>query len=130
MKKLLVLLLLSNLAYADTDHTKPPVGVAANVTKEQLCVDGYTKTVRPPVSYTDKLKLEWTPAGHKPSEYELDHYIPIELGGAPRDPNNLWMQVLADARKKDVQETALHRDLCKGKITLDQAQSNVVKWAK
>ena len=24
------------------------------------------------------------------ADYEEDHLIPLELGGAPRDPNNLW----------------------------------------
>jgi len=94
MKKLYVLLALSFSAHADVDHTKMPLGVTANVTAKQLCVSGYTTTVRPSVATTNKLKKLWVPARHQPSEYELDHYIPIELGGSPTDENNLWMQTI------------------------------------
>jgi hypothetical protein len=27
-----------------------------------------------------------------PKDYEEDHLISLELGGAPRDPKNLWPQ--------------------------------------
>jgi len=123
----IALLIVSSNALANS-HTVPPVGAVANVTKDQICVSGYTKTVRPSTSFTDKLKVQWTPIGHQPSEYELDHYIPIELGGAPKDPNNLWMQVLSEARLKDVQETSLHKRVCKGNITLKKAQNTIRTW--
>ncbi len=32
-------------------------------------------------------------------DYELDHLVPPELGGAPRDPANLWLQHWDEARK-------------------------------
>ena len=128
MKIFYSLLALSITAYADTDHTQMPSGVTANVTQKQLCVSGYTTTVRPPADKTNKIKELWTPAGHKPSEYELDHYIPIELGGSPTDENNLWMQPIDEARRKDVQETLLHRDMCYGIYTLQQAQNSIRKW--
>lgn len=68
-----------------------------NVTQDNLkttvCVAGYTDTIRPPVSYTNKLKLQqmvkWGLKG-KPSSYEEDHLISLVLGGSPTDPNNLW----------------------------------------
>jgi hypothetical protein len=128
MNKLLVLLLLIPVIALADDHTISPKGVSANVQKVQLCTPGYTKTVRPAVSYTNKLKMQWTPAGHKPSEYELDHYIPIELGGSPTDLNNLWLQVWSTARIKDVQENLLHRDLCNGVYTIEQVQASIRKW--
>lgn len=128
MNKLLIaLLLVSATAYAE-DHTVPPTGVIATTDKAKLCVSGYSATVRPPVSYTNKLKVKWTPLGHKPSEYELDHYIPIALGGSPTDPNNLWLQKWDDAKVKDVQENLLHRDLCKGIYTVEQVQQHVRTW--
>src|SRR4051794_23743840 len=53
-----------------------------------ICRKGYTDTVRPPSSYTTKLKKQQMAeygyyAGKKPSAYEEDHLISLELGGAP-----------------------------------------------
>ena len=128
MKRLLlVTLLATNVALAD-DHTKPPAGVITPTSVRQLCVSGYTATIRPPVSYTNKLKAEWTPAGHKSSEYELDHFIPLALGGDPKDPDNLWMQVWSDARNKDILESSLHREVCNGKMSLEDAQEHIRNW--
>ena len=128
MNKLLIALLcVSSITHAE-DHTTPPKGVVTTITMEQACTPNYTTTIRPPVSYTDKLKKQWTPAGHKPQEYELDHYIPLVLGGDPKDPNNLWLQVWDDAKKKDKLEAELHRQVCKGTKTLGEAQSEVTKW--
>jgi hypothetical protein len=39
------------------------------------------------------LKVEQMPLYHEvgsPSNYEEDHFIPLELGGAPKNPKNLW----------------------------------------
>jgi hypothetical protein len=42
--------------------------------------------------YTNALKLkqmkQYGETG-SPSEYKEDHFIPLELGGAPKDPKNL-----------------------------------------
>jgi hypothetical protein len=95
-----------------------------------ICRRGYTRTVRPPVSYTDRLKRRqlaaygWY-AGHSPAEYEEDHLVPLELGGAPSDPRNLWPEArtgLASAAQKDVLENYLHRAVCAGAMSLSDAQ--------
>lgn len=94
--------------------------------KRTICVHGWTATVRPPTSFTDKLRNADTPGGHKPLDGELDHLVSIEDGGAPADPKNLWWMVYADhygARVKDVLETKVSRLVCKGQITLDQARA-------
>lgn len=108
--------------------TNRPIGAVANVTTAQLCVSGYSASVRPPTSYTDGLKRKWVPAGHSVSEYELDHSIPIAIGGDPRNTNNLWLQDWPSAKRKDVLENQLHKDLCSGKITLKQAQDKIQAW--
>jgi hypothetical protein len=44
------------------------------------------------------------PPGHIAREYELDHLIPLELGGDPLDPQNLWLQPWrgeCNAKQKD-----------------------------
>jgi hypothetical protein len=102
-----------------------------------ICKDGWTTTVRPPDSYTNKLKREQMAERGlpgKPGDYEEDHFIPLELGGAPRDPANLWPQPYASewgARKKDRLETTLHRKVCAGEVSLDAAREAVRKdWTK
>lgn len=93
--------------------------------QQTICVDHWTSTVRLPTSYTDKLRAHDTPAGHKPSEGELDHLVSIEDGGAPADPRNLWWMIYSDhygARVKDVLETHVARAICAGTLTLDQAR--------
>ena len=97
----------------------------ANV-KVTICKDGWTATVRPPTDYTDKLRAQLTPAGHKPLEGELDHRLSIEDGGHPSDPGNLWWMVYKDrygARVKDVLETNLKKRVCSGGLSLDQARA-------
>lgn len=91
-----------------------------------ICVHGWTATVRPSTSYTNKLRAAQTPPGFKPGQGELDHRLSIEDSGAPSDPRNLWWQVYKDrygARVKDVLETKLHRRVCEGTLSLGEAQS-------
>jgi len=117
------------------DRFKTP-GVAnpkvtqANI-KRTICRSGWTKTIRPPSSYTTALKkqqiVEYGYSNKKPGSYEEDHLISLQLGGDPRDPQNLWPQAYAGkcgARVKDVIETKLKRLVCapKSTLTLEHAQ--------
>lgn len=58
---------------------------------------------------------------------EFDHLIPRSLGGADR-VENLWPEVWADARKKDVREAYLSRAVCAGTISLRAAQDEMRHW--
>ena len=64
----------------------------ANV-QETICVSGYTATVRPSTTYTNGVKAKLLrELGLPPADaakYELDHRIPLALGGHPRNPHNL-----------------------------------------
>lgn len=61
-------------------------------------------------------------------QYELDHLIPRELGGAD-DVRNLWPQPWPEAHRKDQDENALHRAVCAGQRTLEDAQREIrVRW--
>jgi|688.fasta_scaffold59626_3 hypothetical protein len=127
-------MLVSTLSYA----YEPPVGaIDTKVTQNNLattvCVPGYSSKVRPPVSYTNRLKYKLArPTGVDPTAYELDHYVPLAVGGHPTSLNNLWLEDWPNARKKDVLETRTHRDLCAGKITLVDAQKIFISglWKK
>ena len=112
-------------------------GVAdSRVTQENIqvtiCVSGYTKTVRPSTTYTNALKkrqiAEYGYSDTNLADYEEDHLIPLELGGHPTDPRNLWPQPRSGpdaAVKKDGVENSLHNKVCAGLVTLAAAQATV-----
>jgi hypothetical protein len=97
--------------------------------KTTICVSGYTETVRPPTSYTDSLKLqqirEYGYSDTNPKHYEEDHFIPLELGGSPTDPKNLWPELGPSPNPKDKVEGKLKRLVCSGKMTLDEARQRI-----
>lgn len=91
-----------------------------------------TKSIRPPVNYTNALKAkqikEYGYTDTNMADYEEDHLISLELGGSPTDPKNLWPESyngsLSDggARSKDQVENALHKAVCNGSMSLSDAQ--------
>jgi hypothetical protein len=93
---------------------------------ETVCRSGWTKTVRPPASYTDALKREQITAyGYtdtNPRSYEEDHLISLEIGGAPADPHNLWPEPGASPNAKDPIENQLNTALCGGLVHLADVQ--------
>lgn len=100
----------------------------ANI-QETICVAGYTRTVRPPVRFTNKLKralIRQYGLPGTPSDYELDHIVPLALGGCADCLANLWMEPLDDAHEKDRVEKYLHREVCQNRITLQQAQKQIM----
>jgi hypothetical protein len=109
------------------DATCTPGVTNPNVT-QAICVSGYTKTIRPPVSYTNKLKLQqmeqygFTNSIHL---HEEDHLISLELGGSPTDPKNLWPEPPASPNPKDKVEDFLHAAVCSGRVSLQVAQQRI-----
>ena len=67
--------------------------------KRTICKAGWTKTIRPSVSYTNNLKrqqiVQYGYANKKLGSYEEDHLISLQLGGHPTDPRNLWPEAYA-----------------------------------
>jgi len=99
-----------------------------------ICVTGYTKKVRPSSLYTNALKRrqiqEYGYTDTNLADYEEDHLIPLELGGHPTDPKNLWPEPLAGtyaATKKDGVENSLHTKVCAGLLTLAAARAAIAK---
>ena len=117
--------------------------------KDNICSSHWsTKLIRPPSEYTSKLKRrqlrEYGDTIHQeraelvnPSTgkvdttrcvarsdnmacYEEDHLIPLEDGGDPMDPRNLWPEpynthvggAIMGARQKDVVEAFIHDEIC------------------
>jgi hypothetical protein len=96
--------------------------------RRTICKAGWTAKVRPPMSYTNTLKIKQMPIyelGGSPSLYEEDHLIPLELGGAPRNPKNLWPEPRTQAKKSDPLETKLKRQVCKRQIMLGRARAAI-----
>lgn len=55
--------------------------------------------------------------------FQLDHVIPLALGGAPADPRNFQLMDQDEAEKKDDVEHCLARAVCAGRIGLDEARA-------
>jgi hypothetical protein len=92
-----------------------------------ICVQGWTRTVRPPTEYTNALKLRQMRAygeSGSPSGFQEDHLISLELGGHPTDPRNLWPEPYPRAAQVDVVENELNAQVCGGSLTLAQAQQH------
>jgi hypothetical protein len=72
--------------------------VTADTLADTICMSGWTATIRPPSAYTGAIKraqiIEYGYTDREPKHYQEDHLVPLELGGAPRDPRNLWPQPL------------------------------------
>jgi hypothetical protein len=99
------------------------------------CVPNWTDTVRPPTSYTNKLKvLRIDDYGFKDKilgHYEEDHLIPLAVGGSPRSPKNLWPEPYKGkwgARVKDKLERFLHDRVCDGTVRLSRARRAFRDW--
>lgn len=110
--------------------------IALQVTQKNIsstiCVSGYTKTVRPSVNYTNRIKKSMlSTAGIEAaasSRFELDHIIPLALGGHPSALANFQLQPWeggSGARRKDVLEVKLQCLVCEGKISLEEAQREI-----
>jgi hypothetical protein len=119
-----------------TAFTRAPVPGAVDPAITQanvhatVCRLGYTKAVRPSQEWSRALKSRLLIEQHLPGkiqDYELDHLVPLGLGGAPRDPVNLWLQSWPEARAKDDDESALHRAMCTGRLSLEQAQRRILE---
>jgi hypothetical protein len=118
----------------DPDLT--PGATRDGVTAADLCPVAHTAKVR---NVTAALKRQvyerYGLAGNHtgycaagPEGCEVDHLVSLELGGA-NDIENLWPQSYDgspwNAHVKDRLENTLHKLVCAGTITLDEAQTEI-----
>jgi hypothetical protein len=111
------------------DITRTPGVLNPDVTQANIattvCRHGWTKTIRPPTSYTNELKrkqMREYGVGGALSDYQEDHLISLELGGHPTDPRNLWPEPYPRASEVDSIENDLNARVCSGQLSLEQAQ--------
>jgi hypothetical protein len=127
----------------DPLHT--PGAVDTAVTQDNIdhtiCVPGYTKTVRPPAAYTNRVKREQLDTYYRGQgnmrDVELDHLIPLNTGGHPTAIENLWPQAYGgryDASYKDSCEVATGIAICQRRVGLVEAQqgfaTNWIEWCQ
>ncbi len=110
------------------DPACTPGAVFPDVTVQQICESGYSSQVRDvPAAEKDQVYAEYGIAHHSPGQYEVDHFISLELGGS-NDIANLWPEP-AEPRpgfhEKDKVENYLHDQVCSGAISLQQAQTEI-----
>jgi len=106
-------------------------GVTAADLATTVCARGWTATIRPPTSVTGPEKaasaLAYDYRGPW-STAEYDHLVPLELGGDPNDPANLWLEpndragASSFANTKDRVENRLRALVCGGQLPLAEAQ--------
>ena len=111
-------------SWARTPGVLNPVVTQATIAST-ICRRGWTRTIRPPVEYTNVLKRRQV---HQyglrgpPSAFQEDHLISLELGGNPVDPRNLWPEPYPRAAAVDQVENDLNRRVCSGSLSLAEAQ--------
>lgn len=109
--------------YPDPECT--PGAIFESATKEDVCRSGYSRSVRNvSSSKKESVYAAYGVGSHEPGEYEVDHFISLELGGS-NDIANLFPEP-AEPRpgfhEKDEIENYLHAQVCEGNITLREAQ--------
>lgn len=98
-----------------------------------ICRSGYTRSIRPGVAITTTEKHANAAAYHYSGSLrvaEYDHLVPLELGGDPNDPRNLWVEPASPGHRsqagvnnpKDAVEDRLNALVCQGRVALAAAQ--------
>jgi len=101
-------------------------GDVFDVTIHDVCKPGYAKKVRAvPKSLRDQAYERYGITFQRRGDYQLDHLIPLSLGGS-NSVRNLWPQPRDaspwDARAKDALEARLRKLVCTGQVDLRTAQ--------
>jgi hypothetical protein len=120
--------------YSLPDPHCTPGAIDPAVTQRDLartiCRPGYSSSVRPPESITEREKRASLRAygdHHSLHYYEYDHLVPLELGGARNDARNLWPEPGASPNRKDELEYRLRTRVCDGRMSLVSAQLAIAR---
>jgi hypothetical protein len=104
-------------------------GDTFDVTAQDVCVPGYAKKVRAvPAWLKRQAYAEYGITQYKTGDYEVDHLIPLSLGGS-NSIRNLWPQSTKtspwNSYVKDALERELHKLVCAGQLDLKTAQREI-----
>lgn len=104
-----------------------PGSIITQATLGRICVPGYTRAAR---NVSDALRQEvyseYDISSHGAGQYEVDHLVPLELGGS-NGIANLWPELAPGFGEKDRVENELHDATCSGSIALRQAQVAIAR---
>jgi hypothetical protein len=111
-----------------------PGAASPSGTRENICLSGYSGSVRNVSSRTKQQAFDLYHLDRTKDKYEVDHLISLELGGS-NDIKNLWPQSFTtvpwNAHVKDKLENRLHREICDGILTVEEAQEAIkTDWIK
>jgi hypothetical protein len=110
------------------DSACTPGAIFSSATTDQICQTGYASSVRN-VPYSEKQQAddEYGITSYYSGQYEVDHLIPLELGGS-NDIANLWPEAASPTpgfHQKDQVENYLHDQVCSGALSLKEAQGEI-----
>jgi len=108
-----------------------PGAVMRNVTKDEICVTGYSSLVRSVSSAKKKQVFELYNVEPKSDNFGIDHLIPLQIGGS-NELTNLWPltynhKYLWNKYRKDTLENKLRKMVCAGDLELQVAQREISK---
>lgn len=110
-------------AYPDPECT--PGAIFEGARKEEICVPGYSRSVRDVSSAKkESLYAAYGITSRSSGEYKIDHLISLQLGGS-NEAANLFPKAAEPKpgfHEKDGIENYLHAQLCAGTITLHESQ--------
>lgn len=105
-------------------------GAVLTTDLSRICAPGYTKTVRHTSGKLKKFVYEEYGINPRGGHYEVDHLIPLEIGGADVAAN-LWPESYDtkpwNAHVKDKLEDYFHREVCAGRVPVEQAQKEIAE---
>jgi hypothetical protein len=117
------------------DSKLTPGGIFPGVSAAQVCVPGWAEAHRNvPDEVRHQVFAEYGLSYGVHASYEVDHLIPLELGGS-NDIRNLWPEPEGGSQpgypSKDRLENHLHQLVCGGSMTLAAAQHAIAAnwWA-
>lgn len=114
----------ANITYPDEILTPGEIGTNdLNV----ICYEYYEKLlVKVPDDITKKVYEEYMIKTYTPKEYEIDHFIPLALGGS-NNIKNLWPQPITypGYKEKDYLQLYLRDQVCNHGMNLTDARMKI-----
>ena len=121
------------IAGAQLPNSYATPGATTKASAKDICAAGYEASVKPVAGWQKTAALE--KYGVRPESFngDLDHLVPVSLGGS-NDPENLWpMHTSGDMTREAKTQLAdkLKLMVCDGKMSLKDAQNAFKKdWTK
>ena len=113
-------------------YPNPSLTPGAELTTDAstICTPGYASSVRDVSTATKKQVYAEYGVSYPqaPGAYEVDHFIPLEIGGS-NDLTNLWLEPATPTpgfHQKDQFENFEHGQVCNGTISVAEAQRRMV----